>query len=650
MSNTPEAKFDITATDKTKAAFRSVDKQFGILKKRLFSVNTVIAGVVGVGGLGALITSQITARKEVTSYANALKMSNQQLEAWGYATETVSIKQEKLADIFKDVSEKIGDAYRNEGGEAVEILESLGLKTAELVKLKPDEQLLKIAEQLDNVGTQAEKVQILEGLASDASLLLPLLENDAEKLKELKKEAIDFGVAITDIDAAKLKAANDAFFRTEQLIKGFGTKIAIELAQPIEEVGKVLTQTFVGNDDDIKNITQTIVKTTGTVLVSAGELWDGFNNLPDWAQNVGILGALLGGKKGVILLGALAHEAKRFETIGGWWDAYSNDKIGFTEWFTTGHEEAKVKLDELKKQGIITTNETVENGENKLKELGERLKNLDFSSVFNPAKGSESGDGAPQTISGFDPITAFNEEAAAKFEALEQSILREDERLMLAHENRQLIVEDAFQTDLINDTRRNEILENLEIQHQDKINQIKFKGSTAAFKFSEAVRKKDVRSALAFGSELTAGVAQQNKTMFDINKTLALANAAVALPDAVISSFRNGGGYPWGLIPAGLMLATGLSQINAIKSTSFGSGGGAPSIAGGGGGGSSTVNTIPYSSAANQDPPEAAQTSEPKNINITIEGNPSAQQTRDLIDAINEQVDDGYNINARVVA
>lgn len=82
----------------------------------------------------------------------------------------------------------------------------------------------------------------------------------------------------------------------------------------------------------------------------------------------------------------------------------------------------------------------------------------------------------------------------------------------------------------------------------------------------------------------------QSKKMFKIGQALALAQAAAALPSAVVQSYNNGGGYPWGLIPAGLMLATGLQQINAIKNAGkgigAGGGGGAsiPPVSGGGAG------------------------------------------------------------------
>ena len=77
-------------------------------------------------------------------------------------------------------------------------------------------------------------------------------------------------------------------------------------------------------------------------------------------------------------------------------------------------------------------------------------------------------------------------------------------------------------------------------------------------------------------------MAQHSKTMFKVNKALALANAVVTLPSAVVKAIENGGGLPWGAIPGAITLAAGLAQIQAIRSTSFEGGGGGttPSLAG----------------------------------------------------------------------
>lgn len=238
---TTDASILIKATDATKSAFASINgsmsKMNGELSKvknAVFSAKGAILGLAGAGGFGVLIKMQADAAREATAYANALNMSVKDMTSWQYAAKSVNIESGKMADIFKDVSEKIGDAFATGGGEAAEVLERMNLKVHELVKLSPDKQMLAIAKGLGEIGTQSEKVQALEALASDASLLLPLLGNDSEKLKALIGEAELFNIALNDIDAAKIDAANRSFDKIGGIIKGVGNAIAVSLAPYLE--------------------------------------------------------------------------------------------------------------------------------------------------------------------------------------------------------------------------------------------------------------------------------------------------------------------------------------------------------------------------------------------------------------------------------
>ena len=56
-----------------------------------------------------------------------------------------------------------------------------------------------------------------------------------------------------------------------------------------------------------------------------------------------------------------------------------------------------------------------------------------------------------------------------------------------------------------------------------------------------------------------------NVKVFKAGKALALAGAVVKGVSAAISSFDNGGGYPWGLIPMALSIATTAAQISQIR-------------------------------------------------------------------------------------
>lgn len=206
------------------------------------------ATAVGVSGFNLLkSTSQQVAATD--QWAKSLKISTQELLAWQFAAERAGVAGDNMADIFKDLGDKIGDAVLNKSGEAVDALNALGLSAEKLSKVSPDKQMLAIGEALGKISTNAGKITILESLGNDLSKLLPLFDNNNEKLQKFIQIAKDYGVAPDPSSIDDLVRVNDLFLDMEAQVKGLKIEIAGGLAKAdlsplqnsLEDVRKVLT-------------------------------------------------------------------------------------------------------------------------------------------------------------------------------------------------------------------------------------------------------------------------------------------------------------------------------------------------------------------------------------------------------------------------
>ncbi|HGY8755757.1 TPA: hypothetical protein ACNTU4_003509 [Escherichia coli] len=200
----------------------------------------------GVAGYNLLKTTsrQIT---ESDRWAKSLNMSTQSLLAWQYAAEKAGVSGDQMADIFKDVGDKIGDAVLNKSGEAVGALDALGLSAKKLAGESPDKQLLAISDALEKVKSNAEKTTILESLGNDLSKMLPLLDNGSEKLRQYMDAAKKFGVAPDDADIEKLVRVNALFEDMETQVNG----VKIELAAGLASVDLSGLQKSIGDMGDV---------------------------------------------------------------------------------------------------------------------------------------------------------------------------------------------------------------------------------------------------------------------------------------------------------------------------------------------------------------------------------------------------------------
>ena len=84
-----------------------------------------------------------------------------------------------------------------------------------------------------------------------------------------------------------------------------------------------------------------------------------------------------------------------------------------------------------------------------------------------------------------------------------------------------------------------------------------------------AFKKAGIVTAIGLGRQLMTASQGQSKALFEASKALSLASAIASLPNAVITSFENAGGYPWGIPAAAAMAVTGASQIASIAQTKY---------------------------------------------------------------------------------
>ena len=193
--------------------------------------SAAVATAAGVGAYGFnLLKSSSSQIAEAKRLSDALGMSTQALLSWQYAAGKAGVSGEQIADIFKDLGDKIGDAALNKSGEAVDALDALGLSAEKLKRVSPDEQLLAISDALKKIGTTSEKTTILESLGNDLSRMLPLLEQGGEKLRQYMAAAQAFGVAPDDADIEKLVRTNALFEDMASQVDGVKIALATGLA------------------------------------------------------------------------------------------------------------------------------------------------------------------------------------------------------------------------------------------------------------------------------------------------------------------------------------------------------------------------------------------------------------------------------------
>lgn len=179
-----------------------------------------------------------------------------------------------------------------------------------------------------------------------------------------------------------------------------------------------------------------------------------------------------------------------------------------------------------------------------------------------------------------------------------------------AYLSRQEMVQLNFENELVTDQTRKQLFADLALRHEETLTQIHIAGWNERDHFVKLSTKNQAKMIFGHLQEVTAGVANNNRTMFNLNKAAAIGNAIINTHEGITQMLKLP--MPLNFIMAAVVAAAGAAQIMAIKSTPFG-GGTTPSLAN-----TPTVNNQPVAPAIPPGQEGAAQ--QPVLIVITQNG------------------------------
>ena len=183
---------------------------------KAFNGMSSVAGKLGIAlsagaivtGFTRLIDNASQTAKELQNLARISGTNVEDFQKLAFASRTVGVEQDKLADILKDVNDKFGDYFATGAGPLKDFFDNIAPKVGVTAKafqgLSSDQALGLYVKTLQDAGVnQQELTFYMEALASDATALSPLLLDNAAAMTELGERAQDLGVILDEDVIAK---------------------------------------------------------------------------------------------------------------------------------------------------------------------------------------------------------------------------------------------------------------------------------------------------------------------------------------------------------------------------------------------------------------------------------------------------------------
>ena len=196
--------------DKADRKSRQTAKQIEKYSNQIGAALTA-ATAAGVTGMAALVTSTAESAREIRNFAELSDASTQQFQRITYAASRYNLEQEKVADILKDTNDRVGDFIQTGGGPMADFFENIaplvGVTADEFARLSGPEALQLYFDSLQKANvSQKDMTFYMEAIASDASLLIPLLRDGGAEMERLGDEAERTGNVFSDMEFEQLES------------------------------------------------------------------------------------------------------------------------------------------------------------------------------------------------------------------------------------------------------------------------------------------------------------------------------------------------------------------------------------------------------------------------------------------------------------
>lgn len=233
---------------------QGLDRAARIAKQRGEAINAALAtigktalavGAATATSIGLMTASTVRAAGEIRNLAALSGTSAERFQEMASGARRYGVEQDKLADIFKDTQDKVGDFVSTGGGAMADFFERIaplvGVTAEQFRELSGPDALQLYYTSLERANvSQSEMTFYLEAIASDASALAPLLRNNGKEFDDLGRKAREAGAVMTtaQVNAAMELERSLGDLRTS--VAGVTTEVGVAMIPALNDLASLV--------------------------------------------------------------------------------------------------------------------------------------------------------------------------------------------------------------------------------------------------------------------------------------------------------------------------------------------------------------------------------------------------------------------------
>jgi hypothetical protein len=546
-----------------------------------------------------MIKSQINIADATSKTAEKLGTTAEAVSALTYVASLADVSAQELANSLQFMNRNLSDAAKGTG-EARFAIKDLGLNAQELKNMKPEEAMFAISAALEKIPSQADRAAIAADIFNDRTgKMLNVLKGGPAAIRAAMDEAHRFGVVISTETAKAAEELNDNLTRLQANLNGMTLSVLPPVISKLNEFTaemyaavrasggfpQALRNAFIlnfnpqlfGKTNDIAALREELEK--GILSPRAREAIKAQIEFLKEQQREAALALLKGadlGREGRVPTAIpggginsraqeeaekkLAQERERLaKEVLEIHRTTLSEQIRAAEEYVQNYQT----LERARAIGVIQSDA----------ELAERRVELAAQYEAQLAELQKSSPTSAEKL---------KEELTAKGVAIAESYQSEAEQLRLKRENELAILDEMELREIDIGVNYDTLREQLKAEHESRISDLETaalaKRYGQAGAYAGAMQKLwkqgatgQLQVAQSLFGDLSGLMQSKHKSMFEIGKKAALANATISMFESIQSAYDTKPFFPLGLAMGAVATANGIANISAIKSTQFGS-------------------------------------------------------------------------------
>ena len=218
----------------------AANRRLARFARRAKVVGAAIATAAAAAG-AALIRSGLSTIDAQAKIAQSLDTTTASVQVLARAAELSGNTFTELEAGASRLTRRLSMFASDGSGPAAKAIEKLGLNATDLLKLPLDARIARVSEAIRETASAAEQAALFSQFFGDRAFAA-FQRLDPSQLRQANDELKRFGVLVSDRDADRIEATNDAISRLGLLWRGLSNQLAIAAAPALQAAAEGLAR------------------------------------------------------------------------------------------------------------------------------------------------------------------------------------------------------------------------------------------------------------------------------------------------------------------------------------------------------------------------------------------------------------------------